>query len=98
MDMNFKLFGFFGEFPCQKIRRLKARSVCKRDKRHVKGKVKTRLPEDTVLTLTLDGENAQHVFLDSRGRAKFKWTRTEGRTVCISECQDIECVVTKPCE
>ncbi len=71
---------------CDAIKKLTAK--CKGRRNKLKAKVKSKLEQGTILTLTLDGGNRRPVSVNRRGKAKAKWTRVDpgDHEVCIDEC------------
>jgi len=73
-------------YRCGKVRRLK--TSCNPNG-VIRVRLKTGMPQNTVLHLTIDDADDQTVFLDPRGRAMVRWDDQIGeRLICIRECPD----------
>ncbi|MCG3129970.1 MAG: hypothetical protein FLDDKLPJ_00710 [Phycisphaerae bacterium] len=94
MDFSFWLTGELSQPDCERIRRVRARTNCDRQK--VIARVKTGLPEGTELGLTLDGGRPQPVVMDDRGRARAVWKEAAGGEVCVGGCEN-KCATAPGC-
>jgi len=77
-----------GPGQCDLIRKVKASCKGRQAPFKIKAKVKSSLPEGTVLTLVLDGDRKAAAVVDRRGKARATFRNVEAgaHEVCLREC------------
>lgn len=79
-------------YRCRQVRGIQG--VCSPNG-NIRAKLRSGMPENTVLHITANGVDEQVVFLDEHGRARVKWANRSGSNkLCVAECPDI-CIETE---